>query len=366
MRWSRRKVMQTVAGVSATAAFGRIAQATPSIGMSNPKASDFRAVVGIFLFGGHDGWNMAVPLDARYDAYRAARGKSLALPRHKLLPVADTAFGLHPAFQPLNGVTDLGVVLNTGALQQPLTKALYRQRPDLRPVNVMLHAEAETHWGREDEAVTMLTRLTAATSGALFVADDDRLTQDRVLQVDRFFRHLTGDVAEQLHRAARMIETRDELEHHHQAFMVSQCGYDTHADQTDENDVCKGRQAKLYADLARGLAAFHAAMAALGLAGNVTAFTMSEFGRSYKANWDGGTEHGWGNNHLVTGAAVTEALRGAYPVPVLGGPDDVVGDGRWLPSTSIEQYLAPIARWYGVKNLAQVFSNWNTWSPASV
>jgi uncharacterized protein (DUF1501 family) len=313
--------------------------------------AEYRALVGIYLFGGHDGWNMAVPLDARYDAYRTARSRALALPRAQLIPHEGSAFGLHPALAPLHR-ENLEVVLNAGALQQPLTKALYLQRPDLRPTNVMQHDEAEKHWGLEGEMVAMLTASAKATSGVVFTPDHAALHADTPLRVDRYFAHLTSDLAGQLHRAARVIETREVLGHHHQAFMVTQPGYDTHEDQVP-------RQARLYADLAASLAAFQAATAALGLARHVTAFTLSEFGRSYKANRDGGTEHAWGNNHLVIGGAAAQATRGVYPTPVLGGPDDVIGDGRWLPSMSIAQYLAPIARWYGVQDLTQVFPQGN-------
>ncbi|MBY0511716.1 MAG: DUF1501 domain-containing protein [Rhodospirillaceae bacterium] len=363
MPWSRRTLMKAAAG--AVTALGGAAYARPNVeskSVSGFRAVDFRAVVGVFLFGGHDGWNMAVPLDARYEAYRAARGARLALPRHALLPLADTAFGLHTAFAPLHDLAGgaLGLVLNTGALTQPLTKALYQQRPDLRPTNVMLHAEAEAHWGRDAEIVTTLARFNAATAGALFTVQETPSAPAQALQVDRNFKHLTTDVAAQFHRAARRIEAREAFGHHHQAFLVSQCGYDTHEDQMV-------RQAALYADLAAALAAFQSAMIGLGLEDNVTTFTMSEFGRSYKANWDGGTEHAWGNNHLVVGGAATQAVRGLYPRPVLSGPDDVVGDGRWLPSMSIEQYLAPIARWYGVteNDLPRVFPNWATWNTAA-
>jgi len=362
MRWSRRKLMQSAAGASAAVAFGRVAQAVPQQRLTDHKASDFRAVVGVFLFGGHDGWNMTVPLDGRYDAYRAARGRSLALPRKALLPHADTVFGLHPSFAPLSGVADLSLVLNAGALTQPLTKALYQQRPDLRPANVMLHAEAENHWGREADGITVLARMAAATTGAMLSTHGAYSAHGETFQIDRHFHHLTTGVAGQLHRAARLIEARETTGHHHQAFLVSQSGYDTHAEQTAENNPARGRQADLYADLAVALAAFHAAMADLGLSRNVTAFTMSEFGRSYKGNWEGGTEHGWGNTHLILGGAATQPVRGVYPSAVLGGSDDVVGDGRWIPSMSIEQYLAPIARWYGVEDLASVFPNWETWN----
>jgi uncharacterized protein (DUF1501 family) len=166
---------------------------------------------------------------------------------------------------------------------------------------------------------------------------------------DRYFRD-TGpgsDIARQLRRVARMIEARDRSARNRPAFLVSQYGYDTHADQVAADDPTRGRQADLYVDLAVALAAFQDAMTGLGQARNVAVFTVSEFGRAFKGNSRRGTDHAWGNNHLVLGgAAVPVAIRGAYPDPMLGGPDDVVGDGRWLPSLSVEDYLAPIAQWH--------------------
>ena len=88
-------------------------------------------------------------------------------------------------------------------------------------------------------------------------------------------------------------------------------------------------------------------MAGLGLDRNVTVFTTSDFGRAFKGNHRLGTDHAWGNNHLVLGGAATFGVRGAYPDLTLNGPDDVVGDGRFLPSLSVQDYLAPIMRWHG-------------------
>ena len=190
--------------------------------------------------------------------------------------------------------------------------------------------------------------------------------------VDQYFRNpnngvaLTSDISRQLLRAARMIEARDGLGHGRQVFFVSQGGYDTHSGQTDgQGSPTTGTQANLYSDLAMALAGFYNAMKALGMQNNVTAFTMSDFGRVFKGNAQNGSDHAWGSNHLIVGGGLARSqVLGRYPDMALGGPDDIANDGRWIPSVSIEEYIGSIAMWHGVSSvdMPYVFPNWATWN----
>ena len=118
-------------------------------------------------------------------------------------------------------------------------------------------------------------------------------------------------------------------------------------------------QATLLRDLSQALSAFYNATVALGVANEVTAFTLSDFGRTFKPN-GAGTDHAWGGHYLVMGGSVVGGrFFGQFPNLALGGPDDADSLGRWIPTTSIEQYGGTLARWLGVPevDIGQVFPN---------
>ena len=97
---------------------------------------------------------------------------------------------------------------------------------------------------------------------------------------------------------------------------------------------------------------FYQATEQMGLQNQVTTFTASDFGRTLSSNGDG-SDHGWGSHHMVMGGAVDGGkFWGTAPDlstidKALDGPD-TVGQGRLLPSTSVDQFAASMARWMGV------------------
>ncbi|MDT8999709.1 DUF1501 domain-containing protein [Paucibacter sp. APW11] len=153
------------------------------------------------------------------------------------------------------------------------------------------------------------------------------------------------DLGRQLQQVARIIALRGTVGVKRQVFFVQLGGFDTHSNQSWQHwDLLR--------QLGEALAAFHAATVELGVASLVTSFTQSEFGRSLQPSGSG-TDHGWGNHHLILGGAVRGTqVYGRFPTPALGGSDDFGSRGVLIPSTSLEQFGATLARWFGLDNPA--------------
>ena len=161
------------------------------------------------------------------------------------------------------------------------------------------------------------------------------------------------DIGTQLGQVAKLIQVRASLGATRQIFFCSQGGYDTHSNQLAQHVT-------LYSNLANALNLFDQAMSALNMQNNVTTFTESDFGRTFQPNGNAGTDHGWGSHALVMGGVVNGgALYGTYPQLALSGPDDSGNRGTWVPSTSEDQYMGALAKWFGLAqaDMDYVFPN---------
>ncbi len=135
-----------------------------------------------------------------------------------------------------------------------------------------------------------------------------------------------------------------------QVFFIQLGGFDTH---DNENP----RQGLLMAQIDHALSYFDSAIAAVGMSDQITAFTASDFNRTFTTNGDG-TDHAWGGHHLVAGAAVRGGdIYGVYPTvgidaaasgskPAFTNPD--ANGNAYIPTTSVETYIATMAAWLGV------------------
>jgi uncharacterized protein (DUF1501 family) len=416
------------------------------IGAHAQTATDYKALVCVFLYGGNDGANTIIPAQAgEYAQYQAAR-PSIAVAQNLLVPLASggqVRFGLHPNLAPLQAVWDagkLGVLFNVGPLLQPTTRAQFVSSAAFRPANLLSHDDQQRQWqsavytddarhgwgGLVAERVQSLNAagslpvglsvagndlflnsplslpVTMPAAGAFglegfgpSIADDQarlaalrnmlslaqgsnaKLARAAAAQINSAvsaasmlngvanatstvvqasFQGLTSGIATQLLRVAKIIEGRGQLGARRQIFFVSQGGYDTHGDQIARHNV-------LLRDLGAALRAFYNAMSAIGTADMTTTFTLSDFGRTLKATTDS-TDHGWGNHHFIMGGAVRGGQTyGTFPSLALGAQvqDSTDNDGRFIPTTSIDQYGATLAQWFGVApaELPSIFPNLN-------
>jgi uncharacterized protein (DUF1501 family) len=160
-------------------------------------------------------------------------------------------------------------------------------------------------------------------------------------------------LGQQLQQVAQVISARSALGVQRQIFFCADGGFDTHADQLPQ-------QVALLSDVSKSMSAFYQATQELGVANQVTQFTLSEFSRTLEPSSNGGSDHAWGAHQLILGGAVKgNALYGTFPTLALGGPNDADQNGRWIPTTALDQYAATLATWFGVGagNLPAIFPN---------
>lgn len=249
------------------------------------------------------------------------------------------------------------LAIDTGALDQVLVlNGFYGSPQDVARKNSMDYARTIDRTASLIAAASDTTQQAVDISAALSV--DPTLTTV-------FPSSYLGDQLLQVAKVMKLNLTSPELSLNRQIFYVEQGGYDTHQDQLTD-------QAAQLADLSQAMNAFYAATVELGIPSRVVTFTLSDFGRTLEPSGDQGSvgsDHGWGSHQFVMGDAVAGGnFYGnpggngqIFPELIIGGADDVSQDdrGRWIPTTSVEQYGATLARWFGVSalDLPSVFPN---------
>jgi uncharacterized protein (DUF1501 family) len=163
--------------------------------------------------------------------------------------------------------------------------------------------------------------------------------------------HAGNNLSQQLEMVARMIQQGPNLGLKRQVFMVGVGGFDLHDNLPTQHPLLL----KMVSD---ACAEFDTAMVKMGVGDKVTTFTASDFGRTLASNGDG-SDHGWGSHHFLVGGAVNGGqFHGTAPAIALTH-EQSIGGGILIPTTSLEQMFAPVARWFGVSdsNLSTVFPN---------
>jgi uncharacterized protein (DUF1501 family) len=417
-------------------------------------ATDYKALVCIFLYGGNDYANTVVPYDsARYGQYAQIRGdgrtdgtaSGIALAygdlaatvlKPKVALGGGVKYALHPKMTGVAGLFNSGraaLLLNVGPLVVPLTRAQYSSRSQPVPPKLFSHNDQQSVWqasaaegaaagwgGRmgdlalSSNARSMFTCM-SITGNAVFLSGNSTIayrigasgavkirsvtssvyqsaalkqTMSSLVQhaagnhfMERAYAAITersvgaevavssalgsagadgaayspftpemlssNSLAGQLKMVARLIAARETLGAKRQVFFVSLGSFDHH------DNLLTGHST-LLERLSQAVTAFQQSMVNLGVSNQVTAFTASDFGRTLTSNGDG-SDHGWGSHHFVVGGAVKgKAFYGRVPpLSVTNSTTDAndqwhVGSGRLLPSTSVDQYAATLARWFGV------------------
>jgi uncharacterized protein (DUF1501 family) len=220
------------------------------------------------------------------------------------------------------------------------------------PLNSILTSDETNLFAKEYEVVINRSMQAQATLATAMAPAGVGGIVDPPQYLDPMTNMLANNpLAASMQTVARIIAGRAQLGVTRQIFYVQLGSFDTHDGQATQH-------ARLLTQLGAAFQYFDAQMVNMGLGNNVTAFTISDFGRTLTSNSDG-TDHGWGSHHFVVGGAVNgQDMYGQYPIVGVNQANDL-GAGRLIPTTAVEQYAGTLASWFGLSDsqIRTVFPN---------
>ncbi|GAB3516014.1 DUF1501 domain-containing protein [Emticicia fontis] len=151
-----------------------------------------------------------------------------------------------------------------------------------------------------------------------------------------------NSLASDLAAVAKVMSVRNSLGAKRQIFFVTYGGWDMH------DGLATGLNQRLPV-VSGALKAFYDATVELGIAENVTTFTISDFARTITSNGLG-SDHAWGGNSMIMGGSVKGGkIYGAFPrMDLSNNPQNISFRGSFIPAVSTDELYAEMALWYGV------------------
>jgi uncharacterized protein (DUF1501 family) len=225
-----------------------------------------------------------------------------------------------------NGATQVSAYSGGGRANQIFQRSIDNQLGQ-NYANLLSKSFAEIHRGSIDAAIEFNTQVDTVELQTNF--HEDSLSQ-------RF------------KKIAQVIGASSLLQQTRQVFFVSIGGWDNHADLLDA-------QQNNLPQVSRALSSFYEAMEELQCENDVITFTASDFARTLGTNGQG-SDHAWGGNHLIMGGGIDGGkIFGEYPSSLLNPLDPTYGNlnlgrGRLIPTTSVDEFAAEMAMWFGVNN----------------
>lgn len=157
---TRRLFLKQATALSTLGTAGRFALGLAAMGEASAQsASDYKALVCVFLTGGNDAYNTVLATDdSSWSAYSTSRGQTVpgvALSRTALRAIRPLnsqgrTFGLHPQLPSIQNLFQnerrVAILANVGTLVEPLTKLEYENRSKRIPRKLFSHNDQQTTW----------------------------------------------------------------------------------------------------------------------------------------------------------------------------------------------------------------------------